>query len=294
MLRSAAHDVHPHPTSESVVSPASTLAALCTAGFCIAITVLAFRLYESSIWPTDKSTLTAATTIIRLIAGALCVFLVPWHHIAQLPRNTDLRGLVVVAFACAVFLAGKLSADLFVTRFSGVLLIAGLVWTFIGAVQLRGLFVPLMVLSSSIPLPLLVTNRSITPLQMITSDLALNAVRLSGHVGFRNGSALYFRDLALSVLETCGNLQNLGLVVTVSFMVITRYRTRWAYEAVLLALLVPLAAAIDATRILVTVLLSGHSMRNALLLDSWGSPVLFSATVLIVWQLARRGRGQEA
>ena len=76
-------------------------------------------------------------------------------ELAAAPRRPDNRGLILTALACLAFLAGRLSAELYSSRGSLILLLAGLVWTFWGLAALRllagrgtlywpdaGLFVP--------------------------------------------------------------------------------------------------------------------------------------------------------
>src|SRR5579872_833155 len=72
--------------------------------------------------------------------------------------ETDLRGLFAVGAACALFLTGRLGAEFFLIRTSLVLLLAGLIWTFWGRQRLQALAFPLILLESSIPLPMLVYN----------------------------------------------------------------------------------------------------------------------------------------
>src|SRR6185503_8298625 len=45
------------------------------------------------------------------------------------PARADNRGLWMVAFACLLYILGKLGAEFFLPRMSFVLLLAGLVWT---------------------------------------------------------------------------------------------------------------------------------------------------------------------
>jgi len=80
------------------------------------------------------------------------------NRIADEPVAPDSRGLGLTAIACAVFLLGRLSAELYSSRCSLFLLLAGLAWTFWGLRRLAILVPPLVILLTIVPLPLIVYN----------------------------------------------------------------------------------------------------------------------------------------
>src|SRR5579872_3803357 len=70
----------------------------------------------------------------------------------------DRRGVFLTAFACVLFLLGKLGAEFFLMRISFVVLLAGLTWTFWGNRRLETLAFPFVLLATMVPLPVVVYN----------------------------------------------------------------------------------------------------------------------------------------
>src|SRR5215471_9086864 len=54
------------------------------------------------------------------------------QQILALPVEPDARGILLSAFACGLFVLGKLATEFFLSRISFVILLAGFVWTFWG------------------------------------------------------------------------------------------------------------------------------------------------------------------
>jgi len=83
------------------------------------------------------------------------------------PNAPPLAGFVVLIVGLAVYLAGSLGADLFLTRASLVVVLAGLTWYLAGGRAVRVMTAPLLFLLLAIPLPALVVNAVTLPLQLV-------------------------------------------------------------------------------------------------------------------------------
>lgn len=55
------------------------------------------------------------------------------HRTFSYAATADYRGILLTASACLMFLMGKLASEFFLMRFSFVVLLAGLLWTFWGS-----------------------------------------------------------------------------------------------------------------------------------------------------------------
>ena len=111
------------------------------------------------------------------------------------PPVSDSWGLAVILVACAMFLFGTLSAELYSSRFSLILLIAGLIWTFFGLAWLRILAIPFLILLTIVPLPLSVYNLTASGLSSLLSatvalvqQLGVAAYRDNGLIETGRGS----------------------------------------------------------------------------------------------------------
>lgn len=165
------------------------------------------------------------------------------------PVMPSWAGLPLVVFALFLFLTGIFGADLFLSRFSFILLAAGVIWTLAGAAMLRQMRFSLFVLLLAIPLPALVFNQITFPLQLLASKWASALLPLAGVPVLRDGNVIQLPAMQLEVAEACSGIRSLLSLFTLA--VIYGYfleRNRW--RRVLLALAsIPIAVAANVARI---------------------------------------------
>lgn len=186
------------------------------------------------------------------------------HATLSRPARHETRGLTLVAFGCATLLIGKLAAELFLARFSFLVLAAGLLWTFWGAARLRTLALPMLLLATAIPLPAVLYNSLTGPLQLFASAAATGFVQALGVAVHRDGNVIQLANISLGVEEACNGLNSLSALVVAAlllgFMICSRNRARLA----LLALAPPLAIALNVVRVAGTALLSDRYQEAAM------------------------------
>ena len=90
--------------------------------------------------------------------------------------NTEIKpnnfGLLVMIGAVVILLGGSLGAELFTTRISLLILLAGMILFLAGWKMLRAVSFPLAFLILMIPLPALIYNQITFPLQLLASRFA--------------------------------------------------------------------------------------------------------------------------
>src|SRR5215204_2186075 len=97
---------------------------------------------------------------------ALYVVWLSKERILAYAPTLDYKGILLTGLACLLYTLGKVASEFFMTRFSFVLLLAGIVWTFWGLNRLRTLTFPFFLLATMVPLPTLVYNSLAVPLQL--------------------------------------------------------------------------------------------------------------------------------
>ena len=107
-----------------------------------------------------------------------------------------------------LFVVGQLGSDLFLTRVSFVVLVAGAVWSLAGSRATREMAAPLAFLLMAIPLPTLVVNEVTLPLQLAASRVAEVALGLMAIPVYRDGNLLTLPSATLQVAEACSSLQS--------------------------------------------------------------------------------------
>jgi exosortase D (VPLPA-CTERM-specific) len=173
-------------------------------------------------------------------------------RLAAIPKKPTWWGLAVVAAALAWLAAGVTGSELFLSRTSGIALLAGIVLTFWGWQRLRRLAFPLLFLLLGIPIPQVVFNQITFPLQLLASRLAAELLPLVQVPVLRDGNVIRLPAVALEVVEACSGIRSLLSLGTLA--VIYGYLLeKSVWKRVLLALAsVPIAVAANAARIVGT------------------------------------------
>jgi len=131
------------------------------------------------------------------------------------PSNT---GLVVLAFALLVFIVGQLGAELFLSRFSLLLVLAALIVLFRGWNFFRAVLFPWLFLILMIPIPAIIFNQITFPLQLLASRLAAATLPLLGVPVLREGNVIHLPSLALEVAEACSGIRSLMSLITLAII----------------------------------------------------------------------------
>jgi len=184
-----------------------------------------------------------------------------WHE-RQRWTKTEIKpsnfGFVVMLGAIALLLLGSLGAELFISRFSLLVLLAGMILFLAGWKMLRAVSFPLGYLMWMIPIPVIIYNQITFPLQLIASRLATASLELVQVPVLRDGNILILSNYSLEVVEACSGIRSLmtlvALAVAFGYLVSTR---RWI-RYVLAALMVPIAVVINAIRIMGAGLMARH------------------------------------
>ena len=162
------------------------------------------------------------------------------------PSNS---GLLVMVAAIVLLLLGSLGAELFLSRFSLVVLFTGIILFLAGWDVLRSVSFPLGYLIFMIPLPVIIYNQITFPLQLLASRLATISLGLLQVPVLRDGNILVLSNYSLEVVEACSGIRSLmtliSLAVAYGYLLEPR---RWA-RFVLACLMVPIAIASNAVRI---------------------------------------------
>jgi exosortase len=161
-------------------------------------------------------------------------------------------GVAVVFAAMLLLLAGVYGAELFLSRISLIVLLAGLVLTFGGFGLLKELRFALGVLLLAIPIPAILFNQITFPLQLLASQLASALLPLFGVPVFRQGNIINLPMMSLEVAEACSGIRSLMSLCTLAvFYSYFMEKSNWKRVLLVLAS-VPIAIAANAVRILGT------------------------------------------
>lgn len=244
----------------------------------------AFSLPERGLQPFwRRSTLWQATTLLILVGwlyGSILArlvgqwwadpnfshgFFVPafslfllWQDRARLekiPPAPSLWGLPIVVLSMCVLLVGVFGAELFLSRTSLLLLIAGLIIFFMGWQMLRAVLFPLLFLLLMVPIPAIIFNQITFPLQILASKLSAWLLPLLGVPVFREGNVINLPAMPLEVAEACSGIRSLLSLLTLAIMYGYLLEKRVFVRLLLTFAAIPIAVAANALRIVGTGLL---------------------------------------
>jgi exosortase len=219
-----------------------------------------------------------------------------WLKSESKPTNF---GLLVMIGAIVLLLGGSLAAELFTSRFSLLVLFAGMILFLAGWKVLRATSFPLAFLLLMIPIPVIIYNQITFPLQLIASRFATFWLELVQVPVLREGNVLMLPNYSLEVVEACSGIRSLMTLITlaIAYGYLAEPR-RWARYA-LVILIIPIAIVSNAIRIMGTGVLTyrfGPAAAEGFFHEFSGWVIFLAALILMFaghWILKRFGTRRE-
>ena len=214
-----------------------------------------------------------------------------------IPAATDTRGILLIAFACVMYIAGKLASEFFLMRISFVAILAGLLWAFWGMQRLKTVSLPVLLLATMVPLPAIVYNSLAAPLQLYASEMATRIAQAFGVSIYRDGNILQLAEVTLGVAEACSGLNSLSALIVGSVLLGYLLCTAIASRVLLLLSSVPLAIAVNIIRVAGTAVLADINQEFAMgfyhSFSGWfvfvlGFALLYAFARILHWTVDRR------
>jgi exosortase len=202
------------------------------------------------------------------------------------PRRPSLWGLVIVLGAMGLLFLGSLGAELFLARFSLLCTICGLIVYFCGGAMLRAMAFPMAFLLFAIPIPVVVYNEIVFPLQFVASKFATWTLEtLNLFPILREGNVLILPGMSLEVVEACSGIRSLmsllALAAGFGYVVERSAVARW----ILFLAMVPLAIISNGTRVMITAIMAnymGPKAAEGFMHEFSGWVIFVVATVLFL------------
>jgi exosortase len=173
----------------------------------------------------------------------------------KLAVQPSTSGLLVLVLGLAVLAAGTLGAELFLSRVSLLLTIAGLVVVSYGWNHMRAIFFPWVFLLFMVPVPAIVLNQITFPLQLLASKAAAVTLPWMGVPVLREGNVIQLPAMALEVAEACSGIRSLMSLATLAIIYGYLMEPRTSARVLLALASVPIAVLANSLRIIGTGLL---------------------------------------
>lgn len=173
-------------------------------------------------------------------------------NLARVPLRQSWVGLPVVMFALSTLIVGVLGAELFLSRSSLILLLAGLIIYFGGWQLFRAVLFPWLFLFFMVPIPSIVFNQITLPLQFFASKLATDILRALSVPVLREGNIIVLPRMRLEVAEACSGIRSLMSLGTMAIIYGYLADSKFWRRAILALMSIPVAIAANALRLVGT------------------------------------------
>jgi len=133
-------------------------------------------------------------------------------------RPSNIWGSLFVAGSLLVLIAGLLGAELFLTRIAMIGTLIGGILFVLGWQHLKVLAFPVAVLLLMIPIPAIIFNQIVFPLQLLASRVGETSLAAVGIPVLREGNIIILANTTLEVAEACSGIRSLVSLLTLAIV----------------------------------------------------------------------------
>lgn len=162
--------------------------------------------------------------------------------------------LFLIAGLCFLIL-GQMGAEIFLSRTSLLIVLAGLVLLFLGRNFFHQMLFPWAFLFLMIPIPAIIFNQITFPLQLLASKVASTTLPWMGVPVLREGNVIVLPAMALEVAEACSGIRSLMSLMTLAIIYGYLVERKNSIRILLALAAIPIAVAANSFRIVGTGLL---------------------------------------
>ncbi|HFD10941.1 MAG TPA: VPLPA-CTERM-specific exosortase XrtD [Crenotrichaceae bacterium] len=203
------------------------------------------------------------------------------------PRSSWL-GVGIAAFALFLFLLGELSTLYIIEQYALVILIFGLVLALEGYERFKLIWVPLIMLFFMIPLPNFLYRSLSAELQLISSSLGVDMIRLCDISVNLQGNVIDLGTYQLQVVEACNGLRYLFPLMSLAFICAYFFKGPLWKRAIIFLSSIPITIFMNSFRIaIIGVLVEywGIDMANGFLHDFEGWAIFMLCLAILIFEM---------
>jgi exosortase len=164
--------------------------------------------------------------------------------------SSELTGLIIVAIGLLVHILCALLKVYFISGFSFVFALYGLVLFFFGKEVARNLIFPIFFLLAMIPLPLVLISNLTVKLKLFAAQCATVILNKIGFPSIRNGSIIRMPNSFIAVEAPCSGLRSLIALLTLGLIFSFAIKVSYYKKGLILLSSMPIALAANMVRIL--------------------------------------------
>ncbi len=170
-------------------------------------------------------------------------------------------GPVLVLGAALMHVVGELSAFYLMSQVAFIVALMGIVLSAGGYSLLKVAFIPIVFLVFAIPTPYFIDSTISWQLQLLSSRLGVDVIRLFGIPVYLAGNIIDLGHYQLQVVEACSGLRYLYPLLSLGFLAAYLFQGRLWQRAIVFLSTVPITIVMNSVRIGIT----------GIMVDSWGT-----------------------
>jgi exosortase D (VPLPA-CTERM-specific) len=167
-------------------------------------------------------------------------------------------GPALIAIGSVGLLLGELSAIFVLIQLGFLLAIMGLVLAYGGKSLLKVSLLPIAFLLFAIPLPYFVGAQLSWRLQILSSELGVNILRLLGNSVYLEGNVIDLGIYKLQVVEACSGLRYLYPLLSIGFLIGYMYKANFWQRLLVFLSTIPITVVMNSIRIAMVGVLVNH------------------------------------
>lgn len=178
---------------------------------------------------------------------------VAWQR-RELLKKTEISseafGLIIVAVAIFAHIMCALLKVYFISGFSFIFAIYGLVLFFFGREMARNLIFPIFFLLAMVPLPLVLIGNLTVKLKLFAAQCATVILNKIGFPSMRDGSIIRMPNSYIAIEAPCSGLRSLISLLTLGLIFAFAARISYIKKGLLLLSAMPIAIAANIVRVI--------------------------------------------
>jgi len=183
--------------------------------------------------------------------------------LALIKPSPTASGIFLLLAGVLTLFLGHIGAELFLQRFSIILVINGLVLFLLGCSYFKTLLFPISFLIFMVPLPATIFNTIAFPLQLLAANVSTVLISTIGIPVFRDGNIIQLAGITLEVAEACSGIRSLITILTLATIYSYFMEKRRWKQLILVFSSLPIAIVTNSARVTLTAILAHYFGASA-------------------------------
>ncbi len=206
-----------------------------------------------------------------------------WPKIKEMQVESSAWGISLIIFGLITLAFGVTVHELFTSRASLIIILAGMVLSFFGFKIFKELLLPIAFLVFMVPIPVTIYDALALPLRGLVSIFATEGMQACGIPVLREGNVIILPNVSLEVVEACSGMRSLiSLIALGTAYAFLMLEGAWRKTLLIIAT-IPIAVITNIARVFITGVLAryyGAQVAEGFFHDFAGYIVFIVALIL--------------